>query len=77
MENKILEEVIVEEVPEIVSGGLNKGLVGGLIGSGVTLVGVVAYKKVAKPMIEKIKAKKATKNGEDINDHEEDCSEEI
>ena len=76
MENKILEEVIVEEIPEVVTRGLNKGLVGGLIGAGTVVLGGVAYKKVVKPTIAKIKAKKAEKNGQEVNDHEEGYVEE-
>lgn len=60
MENKILNEefgdVIVEEMPEVITAGSNKGLKCGLIGGGLALAGLVAYKKVIRPMIDKRKA---------------------
>ena len=76
MENKILEEVIVEEIPEVVTRGLNKGLVGGFVGAGTVVLGGIAYKKVVKPTYKKIKAKIAEKKGQEVSDHEEGFVEE-
>ena len=72
-------EVIVEEVPEVVGKSFKEGLVkGGLYGWGIAAA-VVTYekgvkpvvKKISKPVVDKFKARKAEKNGQEVNDHED------
>jgi len=84
MENKIVEEVIVNEIPETVNGGMSNLGKGAL----VFVAGAVAVKVVektatkvvipaTKKIASKIKTKKAEKNGQEVNDHEDGYVHEI
>lgn len=80
MENEMMiNEEVVEEVAEVANVDSKKGLIAVAIGV-TALVGVIAYKKVVKPMIAKRKAKKQNTEieadyEEPVNDQED--SEEI
>lgn len=58
MTEEIMEAVVEEIVP---ARGMNPALKVGIIGVAATGVAVVGYKKVVKPAVAKIKAKRAEK----------------
>lgn len=65
------EDVIETTVEEVNKTGIGKGLKIAA-GAGLTIfAGVLAYKYVAKPLIAKLKAKKAT--AVVIEDYDDDC----
>lgn len=69
--NEIINDEVIEATTDLTTTGLSKGFKVNL-GIGLTvLAGVVTYKYVIKPVVKKIKAKRAQKAEE-----EEECFDE-
>lgn len=68
MENEIMnnEEVMTEVVEEVAPTKAGKGLIAVAVAGVVILGGRMLYKKVIKPAIAKAKAKKAAKEGIEV-----------
>lgn len=68
MENEIMnnEEVITEVVEEVTPSNFEKGIIAVAVAGVVFLGGRALYKKVIKPAIAKAKAKKAAKEGIEV-----------
>lgn len=70
MENDVMmNEEVIEVTEELAEVESNKGLIALGVGAAV-IVGVIAYKKIVKPVVAKIKAKKADKEVAEIEDVE-------
>ena len=69
--NEIINDEVIEATTDLATTGLSKGFKVNL-GVGLTvLAGVVTYKCVIKPVVKKIKAKRAQKAEEECFDESE------
>lgn len=66
MENEVMmNEEVIEATEEVAEAESGKGLIA-LAAVGTIIVCAIAYKKIVKPTIAKIKARKAAKAEEDV-----------
>lgn len=66
MENEVMmNEEVIEATEEVVEAESGKGLIA-LAAVGTIIVGAIVYKKIVKPTIAKIKARKAAKAEADV-----------